>query len=129
MFSAPLLSLVLSAILCATPMLPAPQTPEDTAPAVEESAAPALSAEELTALAQTKASTLDAAALTAALPLLPHYDASRAERYLACAQDGSWTLEQVIRIVNTDNDLTYFDDAQSVDLTQGLRAAMSRTTL
>ena len=119
MFSAPLLSLVLSAILCATPMLPTPQTPEDTASAVEESATPALSAEELAALAQTKASTLDAAALTATLPLLPHYDASRTERYLACAQDSSWTLEQVIRIVNTDNDLTYFDDAQSVDLTQG----------
>ena len=97
MFSAPLLSLVLSAALCAAPMLPAPQAPEDTPTSVEEPAAPALSVEELTALAQTKAGTLDAAALTAALPLLPHYDASRAERYLACAQDGAWTLEQVIR--------------------------------
>ena len=49
-------------------------------PAVEEQ--PALSAEQLAALAQTPASWFDEPALLDALSKLPHYDETRAQRYL-----------------------------------------------
>lgn len=50
------------------------------------------------------------------LAALEHYDPARAERYLAYLGNDAWTAQQVLRIVNTDNDLARFDDAVPADL-------------
>ena len=108
MFSGPLFALALSLLLCLTSAAPPAEVSAAETPAAPAAEQPALSAEELDALAQTPAKTLTGQALTDALAKLPHYDETRVERYLACSADGSWTLEQVLRIVNTDNDLPRF---------------------
>lgn len=54
-----------------------------------------------------------------ALSKLPHYDETRAQRYLAYRTGGAWTLEQVLRIVNTDNDLPRFTAAVDADPDDG----------
>ena len=54
-----------------------------------------------------------------ALSKLPHYDETRAQRYLAYRTGGVWTLEQVLRIVNTDNDLPRFTAAVDADPDDG----------
>lgn len=119
MFYGPLFALALSLLLCLKPAAPAAEVPAAEAPAPPAAEQPALSAEELDALAQTPAKTLTGQALPDALAKLPHYDETRAERYLACSADGSWTLEQVLRIVNTDNDLPRFTAAADADPDDG----------
>ena len=82
--SEPLIALALSLLISLVPFLPAAEKSapeEEPAPAVEEQ--PALSAEQLAALAQTPASWFDEPALLDALSKLPHYDETRAQRYLA----------------------------------------------
>ena len=96
--SEPLIALALSLLISLAPFLPAAEKSapeEEPAPAVEEQ--PALSAEQLAALAQTPASWFDEPALLDALSKLPHYDETRAQRYLAYRTGGVWTLEQVLR--------------------------------
>lgn len=118
--SEPLIALALSLLISLAPFLPAAEKSapeEEPAPAVEEQ--PALSAEQLAALAQTPASWFDEPALLDALSKLPHYDETRAQRYLAYRTGGAWTLEQVLRIVNTDNDLTRFTAAVDADPDDG----------
>ena len=118
--SEPLIALALSLLISLAPFLPAAEKSapeEEPAPAVEEQ--PALSAEQLAALAQTPASWFDEPALLDALSKLPHYDETRAQRYLAYRTGGVWTLEQVLRIVNTDNDLPRFTAAVDADLDDG----------
>ena len=80
---------------------------------------PLWGAEQLAALAQTPASWFDEPALLDALSKLPHYDETRAQRYLAYRTGGAWTLEQVLRIVNTDNDLPRFTAAVDADPDDG----------
>ena len=111
MFSEPLFALTLSLLLCLEPAAPAAETSAAKAPAAPATEQPALSEAELDVLAQTPANTLTGPALLEALAKLPHYDVTRAERYLSCGAGGSWTLEQVLRIVNTDNDLPRFTSA------------------
>ena len=97
--SEPLIALALSLLISLAPFLPAAEKSapeEEPAPAVEEQ--PALSAEQLAALAQTPASWFDEPALLDALSKLPHYDETRAQRYLAYRTGSVWTLEQVLRI-------------------------------
>ena len=118
--SEPLIALALSLLISLAPFLPAAEKSapeEEPAPAVEEQ--PALSAEQLAALAQTPASWFDEPALLDALSKLPHYDETRAQRYLAYRTGGAWTLEQVLRIVNTDNDLPRFTAAVDADPDDG----------
>ena len=118
--SEPLIALALSLLISLVPFLPAAEKTapeEEPAPAVEEQ--PALSAEQLAALAQTPASWFDEPALLDALSKLPHYDETRAQRYLAYRTGGVWTLEQVLRIVNTDNDLPRFTAAVDADPDDG----------
>ena len=118
--SEPLIALALSLLISLATFLPAAEKSapeEEPAPAVEEQ--PALSAEQLAALAQTPASWFDEPALLDALSKLPHYDETRAQRYLAYRTGGVWTLEQVLRIVNTDNDLPRFTAAVDADLDDG----------
>ena len=118
--SEPLIALALSLLISLVPFLPAAEKSapeEEPAPAVEEQ--PALSAEQLAALAQTPASWFDEPALLDALSKLPHYDETRAQRYLAYRTGGAWTLEQVLRIVNTDNDLPRFTAAVDADPDDG----------
>ena len=119
MSSAPWIALTLSVLLSAVSLLPAsePEPVEEVSSAAEEQ--PALSEEELTSLAQTPATWFTDEQFLSAIAKLPHYDETRAQRYLAYRANGSWTLEQVLRIVNTDNDLTYFDDAEEADLADG----------
>ena len=119
MFSGPLFALALSLLLCLRPAAPAAEVSAAETPAAPAAEQPALSAEELDALAQTPAKTLTGQALPDALSKLPHYDETRVERYLACSADGSWTLEQVLRIVNTDNDLPRFTSAADANLEDG----------
>lgn len=118
--SEPLIALALSLLISLAPFLPAAEKSapeEEPAPAVEEQ--PALSAEQLAVLAQTPASWFDEPALLDALSKLPHYDETRAQRYLAYRTGGAWTLEQVLRIVNTDNDLPRFTAAVDADPDDG----------
>lgn len=118
--SEPLIALALSLLISLVPFLPAAEKSapeEEPAPAVEEQ--PALSAEQLAALAQTPASWFGEPALLDALSKLPHYDETRAQRYLAYRTGGAWTLEQVLRIVNTDNDLPRFTAAVDADPDDG----------
>ena len=118
--SEPLIALALSLLISLAPFLPAAEKSapeEEPAPAVEEQ--PVLSAEQLAALAQTPASWFDEPALLDALSKLPHYDETRAQRYLAYRTGGAWTLEQVLRIVNTDNDLPRFTAAVDADPDDG----------
>ena len=119
MFSEPLFALTLSLLLCLEPAAPATETSDAEAPAASAAEQPALSEAELDALAQTPANTLTGPALLEALAKLPHYDETRAERYLSCGAGGSWTLEQVLRIVNTDNDLPRFTSAVDANLEDG----------
>ena len=119
MFSGPLFALALSLLLCLTSAAPPAEVSAAETPAAPAAEQPALSAEELDALAQTPAKTLTGQALTDALAKLPHYDETRAERYLTCGAGGSWTLEQVLRIVNTDNDLPRFTSAADANLEDG----------
>lgn len=58
-------------------------------------------------------------ALLDELAALEHYDAARAERYLAFLGDGTYSAEQVLRLVNTDNDLVRFEDTATADLSAG----------
>lgn len=118
--SEPLIALALSLLISLAPFLPAAEKSapeEEPARVVEEQ--PALSAEQLAALAQTPASWFDEPALLDALSKLPHYDETRAQRYLAYRTGGVWTLEQVLRIVNTDNDLPRFTAAVDADPDDG----------
>ena len=118
--SEPLIALALSLLISLAPFLPAAEKSapeEEPARVVEEQ--PALSAEQLAALAQTPASWFDEPALLDALSKLPHYDETRAQRYLAYRTGGAWTLEQVLRIVNTDNDLPRFTAAVDADPDDG----------
>ena len=95
--SEPLIALALSLLISLAPFLPAAEKSapeEEPAPAVEEQ--PALSAEQLAALAQTPASWFDEPTLLDALSKLPHYDETRAQRYLAYRTGGVWTLETTI---------------------------------
>lgn len=55
-----------------------------------------------------------------ALAALEHYDPTREARYLAYLDSEDWTAEQVLRIVNTDNDMTCFDDAVEADTEDGI---------
>ena len=52
------------------------------------------------------------------LAALPHYQEDRRERYLAY-YGSSYTHEQILRIVNTDNDLSPFEDARKADTSYG----------
>lgn len=54
------------------------------------------------------------------LAALAHYDSTREARYLAYLDRDDYTAEQVLRIVNTDNDLVRFDDAVEADTEDGL---------
>lgn len=54
------------------------------------------------------------------LATFEHYDASREARYLAYLGSEEWTAQQVLRIVNTDNDLARFDDAVPAEVSDGV---------
>ena len=113
MSSAPLIALALSVLLGAVPLAPASETaPEPPALSAEEQAA-------LTDLAQTPAAWFEEQSFTEAIGRLPHYDEARLSRYLAYRTKGSWTLEQVLRIVNTDNDLPRYTAAADAELAAG----------
>ncbi len=118
MSSAPWIALTLSVLLGAVSLLPASEPEVEEVPSAAEEQL-ALSEEELASLAQTPATWFTDEQFLSAAAKLPHYDETRAQRYLAYRANGSWTLEQVLRIVNTDNDLTYFDDAKEADLADG----------
>ena len=110
MSSAPLIALALSVLLGAVPFAPASETaPEPPALSAEEQAA-------LTDLAQTPAAWFEEQSFADAIGRLPHYDEVRLSRYLAYRTKGSWTLEQVLRIVNTDNDLPRYTAAADAEL-------------
>lgn len=113
MSSAPLIALALSVLLGAVPFAPASETaPEPPALSAEEQAA-------LTDLAQTPAAWFEEQSFADAIGRLPHYDEVRLSRYLAYRTKGSWTLEQVLRIVNTDNDLPRYTAAADAELADG----------
>lgn len=113
MSSAPLIALALSVLLGAVPFAPASETaPEPPALSAEEQAA-------LTDLAQTPAAWFEEQSFAEAIGRLPHYDEVRLSRYLAYRTKGSWTLEQVLRIVNTDNDLPRYTAAADAELADG----------
>lgn len=113
MSSAPLIALALSVLLGAVPFAPASETaPEPPALSAEEQAA-------LTDLAQTPAAWFEEQSFAEAIGRLPHYDEARLSRYLAYRTKGSWTLEQVLRIVNTDNDLPRYTAAADAELADG----------
>ena len=113
MSSAPLIALALSVLLSAVPLAPASETaPEPPALSAEEQAA-------LTDLAQTPAAWFEEQSFAEAIARLPHYDEARLSRYLAYRTKGSWTLEQVLRIVNTDNDLPRYTAAADAELADG----------
>ena len=113
MSSAPLIALALSVLLSAVPLAPASETaPEPPALSAEEQAA-------LTDLAQTPAAWFEEQSFAEAIGRLPHYDEARLSRYLAYRTKGSWTLEQVLRIVNTDNDLPRYTAAADAELADG----------
>lgn len=54
-----------------------------------------------------------------ALAALPHYQQERAARYLNYYGGKTYTNEQILRIVNTDNDLTPFFDGRYADFDTG----------
>ena len=113
MSSAPLIALALSVLLGAVPLAPASETvPEPPALSAEKQAA-------LTDLAQTPAAWFEEQSFAEAIARLPHYDEARLSRYLAYRTKGSWTLEQVLRIVNTDNDLPRYTAAADAELADG----------
>ena len=113
MSSAPLIALALSVLLGAVPLAPASETvPEPPALSAEKQAA-------LTDLAQTPAAWFEEQSFAEAIGRLPHYDEARLSRYLAYRTKGSWTLEQVLRIVNTDNDLPRYTAAADAELADG----------
>ncbi len=49
----------------------------------------------------------------------PHYLESRKDRYLGFYASDRYTPAQVVRIVNTDNDMPYFSQESPADLSQG----------
>ena len=59
-------------------------------------------------------------AFLAALAKLPHYQAERAERYLAYLGSKEYTPEQILRIVNTNSDLPPYEDMEDVDTSYGI---------
>ena len=100
-----LVALTLSALLLTAPAALTPDTPAPSAQEVQEARWTGYG-EEQRAFLRT-------------LSALDHYDETREERYLAYLGSPEWTPEQILRIVNTDNDLTYFDDAVPADLDAG----------
>lgn len=53
------------------------------------------------------------------LSALPHYQESRAERYLGYLGSEAYTPEQILRIVNTDSDLAPYEDMAATDVSRG----------
>ena len=51
---------------------------------------------------------------------LPYYDESKIDRYLNYIEHETYSYEQIIRVVNTNNDLEYFVDAVEVNLEDDL---------
>lgn len=54
------------------------------------------------------------------LSQLPHYDEDRAARYLNYYGSTRYTDEQIVRLVNTDNDLVLFTDAVPAETDDGI---------
>lgn len=47
---------------------------------------------------------------------LKHYDEYKIDRYLNYKDDDKYSYEQIIRVVNTNNDLEYFKDANAANI-------------
>ncbi len=60
------------------------------------------------------------------LSQLPHYDESRAARYLNYYGSARYTDEQIIRLVNTDNDLALFTDAVPAETDGGILVLVNK---
>lgn len=65
-------------------------------------------------------------AFLAELAALPHYQEERAERYLAYLGSGEYTPEQILRIVNTDSDLTPYEDMVEADVSYGILTLVNK---
>lgn len=109
MLAGTMLALALCTLLTAAPAAVTELAAERAA--IEEAA--------LTALAETDALSLEDAAFLPTLAQLPHYDAERAERYLAARTEGR-TLGAILRLVNTDSDLPRFTTVSEADPADGL---------
>ena len=51
---------------------------------------------------------------------LPYYSEDKIDRYLKYMESEKYNYEEIIRVVNTNNDLEYFEDAVSSDLGDGI---------
>ena len=65
-------------------------------------------------------------AFLAALAELPHYQEERSERYLAYLGGVAYTPEQILCIVNTDSDLTPYEDMVEADVSYGILTLVNK---